>query len=85
MLLTAYNTIPSLLLLSCLTFILQKFRVRRKSNLPYPPGPRPLPFFGNLFDLARGNEAATYLELAREYGEISVRKSLRSSQIILHR
>jgi len=70
MLLAALNSVPSLLLFSCITFLLQKFRVRRKVKLPYPPGPRPLPFIGNLFDLARENEAAAYLELAQKYGDL---------------
>lgn len=77
MLLATLNAVPSLLLLSCLTFILQKFRVRRKVKLPYPPGPRPLPLIGNLFDLARENEAAAYMELARAYGKIFVQVKLK--------
>lgn len=70
MLLAALNTVHSLLLLSCMTFFLQKIRVRRKFNLPYPPGPRPLPLIGNLFDLAHENEAAEYFELAQKHGDL---------------
>jgi hypothetical protein len=73
MLLTALNIVPSLLLLSYITFLLKKGRPRRKVNLPYPPGPRPLPFIGNLFDLALENEAAAYFKLARKYGKINIR------------
>lgn len=74
MLLAALNTVHSLLLLSCMTFFLQKIRVRRKFNLPYPPGPRPLPLIGNLFDLAHENEAAEYFELAQKHGKIIIPK-----------
>lgn len=43
-------------------------RVANPRNLPYPPGPKPLPVIGNLFDLARENESATYLKMAHKYG-----------------
>jgi hypothetical protein len=45
-------------------------RLANPLNLPYPPGPKPLPIVGNLFDLARENEAATYWKMAQEYGKL---------------
>lgn len=38
------------------------------SRLPYPPGPKPLPLIGNLFDLPRGKDWLVYHDLAKTYG-----------------
>ena len=38
-------------------------------NLPYPPGPKPLPILGNIFDVAPDNDSSTYQHLAKQYGE----------------
>ncbi|TFK64565.1 cytochrome P450 [Pluteus cervinus] len=56
-----------------LVIYIQNFRARRRANpqnLPYPPGPKPLPILGNIFDLARENEAQSYLKLAHQYGDL---------------
>lgn len=58
--------------LLAMLFLYASCHFRSKSNLhnlPYPPGPRPLPIIGNLFELARDNEIAAYLRLYREYGK----------------
>ncbi|KAF8066895.1 cytochrome P450 [Lyophyllum atratum] len=73
-----FSTNPKLygffLLALAITFILYKSRRdRSRTNargLPYPPGPRPLPFVGNLFDLAREDEIAAYLRLYKKYGDL---------------
>ena len=36
---------------------------------PLPPGPRPLPFIGNLLDLPSGKPWMGYRDLSRKYGE----------------
>lgn len=41
----------------------------QRRGLPYPPGPKPWPLVGNLFDIARSNEAAAYQLLAKQYGK----------------
>ncbi|TFK34708.1 cytochrome P450 [Crucibulum laeve] len=56
-----------------LSTVIRRRRERRLANpknLPYPPGPKPLPILGNLFDLARDNEAATYYQLAEQFGDL---------------
>lgn len=59
--------------LSLLCHLLWKLCTPRRNNpegLPFPPGPKPLPIVGNLFDFARENESAAYLGMARTYGEL---------------
>jgi len=41
---------------------------RTASQLLYPPGPKPLPFVGNLFDIPRKNDWLVYQEWAKTYG-----------------
>ena len=38
-------------------------------NLPYPPGPKPLPIVGNIFDVAPDNDSSAYQHLAKRYGK----------------
>lgn len=43
---------------------------RKKSSLPYPPGPRQLPIVGNAFDIDLKQPHLTYAEWGKAYGEI---------------
>lgn len=43
---------------------------RKKSSLPYPPGPRQLPIIGNAFDIDPKQPHLTYAEWGKAYGEI---------------
>ncbi|KAF8910745.1 cytochrome P450 [Mucidula mucida] len=54
----------------CLLFVLWKWRVKNPLRLPHPPGPRPLPVLGNVFDIPRNNEAQRYNVLARRHGDL---------------
>ncbi|THH21540.1 hypothetical protein EW146_g50 [Bondarzewia mesenterica] len=43
---------------------------RRRNGLPLPPGPRPLPLIGNVFDLPTKAPWIAYAEWAKKYGDI---------------
>ncbi|KAI0056406.1 cytochrome P450 [Artomyces pyxidatus] len=43
---------------------------RRRKGLAYPPGPRPLPVVGNLFDIPSEYSWLTYAEWAKTYGDV---------------
>ena len=41
---------------------------RRRGRLPYPPGPRPLPLVGNLFDIPKEFSWLSYVQLSEKHG-----------------
>ena len=43
---------------------------QRKGRLPYPPGPRPLPLVGNLFDIPKEFSWLSYVELSKKHGMV---------------
>ena len=42
-------------------------KIRKRSTLPLPPGPKKLPLLGNLFDFPTSHEWLTYAKLCKEY------------------
>ena len=44
-------------------------RVKQRSRLPLPPGPKKLPLLGNLFDFPASHEWLTYAKLCKEYSK----------------
>ncbi|KAG2064540.1 cytochrome P450 [Suillus decipiens] len=46
-------------------------KVFTKNHAPYPPGPRGLPFIGNIQDIPHIKPWLTYAEWGRKYGDIS--------------
>lgn len=41
---------------------------KHSSNVPYPPGPKPLPIIGNLYDIPTDPLWVGYSHLAQKYG-----------------
>ncbi len=61
-----------LVLVSSLAAFLTIRDYQRRRGLPYPPGPRPLPLIGNLFDIPKEFSWLTYTRLSKKYGMIYV-------------
>lgn len=43
---------------------------RRRGRPPYPPGPRPLPLVGNLFDIPKEFSWLSYAQLSKKHGMV---------------
>ncbi|KAI1790229.1 cytochrome P450 [Ganoderma leucocontextum] len=62
------SLLPYALALLSVIFIRQISR--RKASSRYPPGPKPLPFVGNLFDMPRTDLGRSFAQLSRLYGDL---------------
>ena len=59
-----------LVLISSLAAFLAIRDYQRRRGLPYPPGPRPLPLIGNLFDIPKEFSWLSYTRLSKKYGMV---------------
>lgn len=57
---------------------------RKKSSLPYPPGPRQLPIVGNAFDIDPKQPHLTYAEWGKAYGEIVYSRTFGQDIVIVN-
>ncbi|ETW82095.1 hypothetical protein HETIRDRAFT_475560 [Heterobasidion irregulare TC 32-1] len=62
----------------------QFFDRRRRQGLPLPPGPRPLPFIGNVLDLPTKSPWVTYAQWGKTYGGIISVNALGQPIVILN-
>ncbi|KAF9447305.1 putative CyP450 monooxygenase [Macrolepiota fuliginosa MF-IS2] len=63
--------------------IYHRLKQSSKQKLPLPPGPKPLPLVGNLFDYPHDSPWLTYRDWCKEYGEIVSISILGQQTIIL--
>jgi hypothetical protein len=59
-----------LVLVSSLAAFLAIRDYQRRRGLPYPPGPRPLPLIGNIFDIPKRFSWLSYLQFSKKHGMI---------------
>jgi hypothetical protein len=59
-----------LVLISSLAAFLAIRDYQRRRGLPYPPGPRPLPLIGNLFDIPKEFSWLSYTQLSKKHGMV---------------
>ncbi|KAI0631566.1 cytochrome P450 [Trametes polyzona] len=84
--LNAPETSPWLLVLGVVvafSILLRAYRARSKKTLPLPPGPRPLPLLGNIFDFPKKHLGPEFHKLPQKYGEVVSLKALGLSIILL--
>jgi hypothetical protein len=62
-------TIDILVVVSSVAAFLAIRDYQKRQGLPYPPGPRPLPLIGNLFDVPKEFSWLTYARLSQKYGK----------------
>jgi len=64
------SIIDILVLVSSIAAFLIVRDYQKRQRLPYPPGPRPLPLIGNLFDVPKEFSWLTYTRLSKKYGKV---------------
>ncbi|KAI6003409.1 cytochrome P450 [Pisolithus marmoratus] len=70
---------------TCLTVVgLWVLATRAKSKLPYPPGPKGLPFIGSALDIDLQRPHLTYTQWAKTYGNIVYTRTLGQDIIIVN-
>jgi len=65
--LTMYDTLTLLAILALIGGYLI-YQTLTSPNDPYPPGPQPYPFIGNLLDVPTSYQERAFADLAKIYG-----------------
>jgi hypothetical protein len=68
--LTRTSALDILVLVLSLVAFLAIRNYQRRRGLPYPPGPRPLPLIGNLFDIPKEFSWLSYTRLSEKHGTV---------------
>ncbi|KZT12005.1 cytochrome P450 [Laetiporus sulphureus 93-53] len=83
----AFNLISVTALLCILLYLLYRLRIRTRSSvheLPVPPGPKPLPWIGNLHQIPFVDQSKVYTQWGSTYGDILYMHTLGREFIILN-
>lgn len=59
-----------LVILVAAFLVIRIYRGRGRLGHPYPPGPRPLPLVGNLFDIPKEFSWLSYAQLSKKHGMV---------------
>ncbi|KAI0674482.1 cytochrome P450 [Trametes maxima] len=57
--------------------------IRARKCLALPPGPRPLPLIGNVFDMPMSNIGASFMDITAKYGDVVYMNVLGQPMVIL--
>ena len=63
-------TLDFIVLVTSLVAFLAIRDYQRRRGFPYPPGPRPLPLVGNLFNIPKKFSWLSYLQFSKKHGKI---------------
>lgn len=74
-------TMLAVIAATVLAIVLVKRLLSRSKELPYPPGPKPLPLLGNIRDIPLVSPWITYTEWGRTYGQF--RSCISGTQFLL--
>ncbi|EIM79553.1 cytochrome P450 [Stereum hirsutum FP-91666 SS1] len=79
-----FELTPSFALLLCIILFVLYSLLQFPSRHALPPGPKPWPLIGNILDMPRKDESATFSQWGRTYGDIVYVRLLRRPLIILN-